>query len=380
MRRSRGGSWAPCWTPCPPAATWSPRTRRRSSTRTTVRRPRGSTTSGGSRSSSGSRTSCPSWRSAAWTWSTRVWCRSRSGARRVTARARCQPRSPGTAGWRASPRIPGQWSHEWQPRDREPGLMRPGIDTTKPHTARIYDYYLGGKDNFAADRRTAEQAMESWPAVRTAVRENRAFLGRAVRFLVAEAGIRQFLDIGTGLPSANNVHEVAQGLVPSCRVVYVDNDPIVLAHARALLTSSAAGKTAYIHADLREPEKILGAPALAATLDMTKPVALMLVGILHFIPDELNPGRAVATLVDALPSGSYVAASHGSPEFNPQGAAAWTRTWRDSGVPFQLRTTDEVADLVFRGLDLVEPGLVVVSEWRPQSTDPRPLPAEVAVA
>src|SRR6266496_4296185 len=274
MRRSRGGSWAPCWTPCPPAATWSPRTRRRSSTRTTVPRPRRSTTSGGSRSSSGSRTSCPSWRSAAWTWSTRVWCRSRSGARRATARARCQPRSPGTAGWRASPRIPGQWSHEWQPRDREPGLMRPGIDTTKPHTARIYDYYLSGKDNFAADRRTAERAMESWPAVRTAVRENRAFLGRAVRYLVSEAGIRQFLDIGTGLPSANNVHEVAQAAAPESRVVYVDNDPIVLSHARALLTSAQEGRTAYIDADLRAPEKILASLAVGKTLDLNQPVAL----------------------------------------------------------------------------------------------------------
>src|SRR5438552_3215722 len=138
--------------------------------------------------------------------------------------------------------------------------MEPRVDTETPHTARIYDYYLGGKDNFAADRRTAERAMRSWPAVRTAVRENRAFLGRAVRYLVAEAGIRQFLDIGTGLPSANNVHEVAQGLEPSCRVVYVDNDPIVLAHAQALLTSTPEGSTAYIQPDLREPEKILGGP------------------------------------------------------------------------------------------------------------------------
>jgi len=162
-------------------------------------------------------------------------------------------------------------------------------------------------------------------------------------------------------------------------VVYVDNDPIVLAHARALLTSSPQGRSAYIEADLCEPETILGAPALRNTIDLSKPVALMLVGILHFIPDEQNPAQAVATLVDALPSGSYVTASHGSPEFNPEAAAAWTRTWRESGVPFQLRTTDEVADLAFRGLGLVEPGLVVVSEWRPQSADPRPLPAEVAV-
>src|SRR5690349_14508643 len=155
----------------------------------------------------------------------------------------------------------------------------------------MYDYLLGGKNNFAVDRETAEKALQSWGTVRTAARENRAFLGRAVRFLVAEAGIRQFLDIGTGLPSANNVHEVAQGLVPSCRVVYVDNDPIVLAHARALLTSSPEGKTAYIQADLREPEKIFGDPVTRQTLDFTEPVGLMLVAVLHFVPDEEQPRR-----------------------------------------------------------------------------------------
>jgi hypothetical protein len=257
--------------------------------------------------------------------------------------------------------------------------MQAEIDTSKPHAARIYDYLLGGKDHFAIDRETAEKGIKLIPTGRTAARENRTFLGRAVSYLVAEAGIRQFLDIGTGLPSANNVHEVAQAEAPESRVVYVDNDPIVLAHARALLTSTPQGRSAYIEADLGEPETILGAPALAATLDMTKPVALMLVGLLHFVPDEQDPARAVATLVDALPPGSYVTVSHGSPEFNPEAAAAWSRTWRDSGVPFQLRTTDEVADLAFRGLDLVEPGLVVVSEWRPQGAGPRPLPAEVAV-
>ena len=257
--------------------------------------------------------------------------------------------------------------------------MQAEIDTSKPHAARIYDYLLGGKDHFAVDRETAEKGIKFIPTGRTAARENRSFLGRAVRYLVAEAGIRQFLDIGAGLPSANNVHEVAQAQAPESRVVYVDNDPIVLAHARALLTSSPQGRSAYIEADLCEPETILGAPALRNTIDLSKPVALMLVGILHFIPDEQNPAQAVATLVDGLPSGSYVTASHGSPEFNPEGAAAWSRTWRESGVPFQLRTTDEVADLAFRGLDLVEPGLVVVSEWRPQGADLRPLAAEVAI-
>ena len=199
--------------------------------------------------------------------------------------------------------------------------MQAEIDTSKPHAARIYDYLLGGKDHFAIDRETAEKGIKLIPTGRTAARENRTFLGRAVRYLVAEAGIRQFLDIGTGLPSANNVHEVAQAEAPESRVVYVDNDPIVLAHARALLTSTPQGRSAYIEADLCEPGTILGAPALAATLDMTKPVALMLVGLLHFVPDEQDPARAVATLVDALPPGSYVTVSHGSPEFNPEAAA-----------------------------------------------------------
>src|SRR5262249_30320472 len=158
--------------------------------------------------------------------------------------------------------------------------MKPKIDTTKPHSARMYDYFLGGKDHFATDRETAQKAMASWPAVRTAVRENRAFLGRAVRYLVAEAGIRQFPGLGTGLAGANHGHEVAQEVAPSCRIVYVDNDPLVLAHARALLTSSPEGKTAYIHADLREPERILADQATRQTLDLTKPVALMLVAIL----------------------------------------------------------------------------------------------------
>src|ERR1700756_4964363 len=155
--------------------------------------------------------------------------------------------------------------------------MQAEIDTSKPHAARMYDYLLGGKDHFAIDRETAEKGIKLMPTGRTAARENRAFLGRAVRYLVAEAGIRQFLDIGTGLPSANNVHEVAQNVAPSCRVVYVDNDPIVLAHARALLTSAPEGRTAYIHADFREPERILADHATRQTLDFAKPVALMLV-------------------------------------------------------------------------------------------------------
>jgi SAM-dependent methyltransferase len=255
--------------------------------------------------------------------------------------------------------------------------MKPKIDTTKPHSARMYDYFLGGKDHFAADRETAHKAMASWPAVRTAVRENRAFLGRAVRYLVAEAGIRQFLDIGTGLPSANNVHEVAQNAAPSCRIVYVDNDPLVLAHARALLTSAPEGKTAYIHADFREPERILADQATRQTLDLTKPVALMLVAILHFLPDSDDPRRLIQTMLDALPSGSCLVATHVTPEHDREGVMGLERTYKAAGVAAQSRVVDEFADLAFRGLDLIDPGLVLVSEWRPDSPDPRPLASEV---
>jgi len=260
---------------------------------------------------------------------------------------------------------------------QEAGRARLGIDTTKPHTARMYDYFLGGKNNFAVDRETAEKILKSWGTVRTATRENRAFLGRAVRYLVAEAGIRQFLDIGTGLPSANNVHEVAQDGAPSSRIVYVDNDPIVLAHARALLTSSPEGKTAYIHADLRDPEKIVADPATRATLDFTKPVALMLVAILHFVPDADEPRRTIQTLLDALPSGSYLVASHATDEHAPDTLAGAGRAYEERGLPGQLRTAEEFADLVFSGLEMVDPGVVLVSDWRPQGAGPRPLASEV---
>jgi S-adenosyl methyltransferase len=253
------------------------------------------------------------------------------------------------------------------------------IDTSRPHPARVYDYFLGGKDNFAADRDIAQQMLALVPTGRTIARENRAFLGRAVRYLVAEAGVRQFLDIGTGLPSANNVHEVAQEVAPDCRVVYVDNDPLVLAHARALLTSSPAGKTAYIHADLREPEKILADPAVTGTLDFSQPIALMLVAVLHFVPPEAGPARIVSTMLDALPSGSYLTASHLTVEHSdPQEAAVAVGTYHRSGMPLQPRTADELAEVAFAGLEMVPPGVVLVSDWRPDAEGPRPLSAEVA--
>jgi hypothetical protein len=253
----------------------------------------------------------------------------------------------------------------------------PEIDTSKPHPARMYDYALGGKNHFAADRQVAAKVLESSPTSRTIARENRAFLGRAVRYLAGEAGIRQFLDIGTGLPTTDNVHEVAQAVAPSSRVVYVDNDPMVLAHARALLTSTPEGRTAYIHADLRDPSAILADLVTRDVLNFSQPIALMLVAILHFIPDGDKAAEIIATLLDALPPGSYLAASHGTAEHNPDEAAAALRTYREARIPMQFRDSDEFARLAFSGLDLVPPGVVLVSEWRPERAGPRPKPAEV---
>ncbi len=241
----------------------------------------------------------------------------------------------------------------------------------------MYDYLLGGKDHFAIDRVAAERAMDAVPTLRAAARENRAFLGRAVRYLVGEAGIRQFLDVGTGLPSANNVHEVAQSIAPDCRVVYVDNDPLVLTHARALLTSKPEGRTAYIQAELRQPERILADPAIRETLDFSQPIALMLVSVLHFIPDGEDPAGSVRTLLGALPSGSYLVASHPSAEYDPEGMTRMEQSFRQAGVVNQSRSADELAALAFTGLELVEPGIVPVMDWRPEGSGPRPLPSEV---
>jgi hypothetical protein len=241
----------------------------------------------------------------------------------------------------------------------------------------MYNYYLGGKDHFAADREAADKVLAAFSSIRTAARENRAFLGRAVRYLAAEAGIRQFLDIGTGLPTAGNVHEVAQDIAPSSRILYVDNDPLVLAHARALLTSGPEGRTGYIHADLRQPEQILSHPVTRDVLDFTQPVALILVAILHFIPDEDKPAELIATLLGALPPGSYLVASHGTREHSPTGTPVGGRTFRASGIPFLLRDSGDFAQLAFSGLELVPPGVVLVSDWRPEGTGLRPAPTEV---
>jgi hypothetical protein len=243
----------------------------------------------------------------------------------------------------------------------------------------MWDYYLGGKDNFAADRAVADQVIAAWPGMRVAARENRAFLGRAIRYLAGEAGVDQFLDIGSGLPTADNVHEVAQAVNPAARVVYVDNDPLVLAHARALLTSTPEGRCAYIQADLRDPKSILAAPEVRDTLDFTRPIALILSAVVHFLLPEDEPARIVSTLVEALPSGSCVVASHGSTEYGTKEEAdVLIKIITAGGVHIAPRDARDFADIVFSGLKLVPPGVVLLPEWRPISaTIPRPAAREV---
>jgi hypothetical protein len=243
------------------------------------------------------------------------------------------------------------------------------FDTSVAHPARVYDYWLGGKDNFAADRIAAERVLAVTPGLRTRVRANRAFLTRAVRFAAGPGGLRQFLDIGTGIPSANNTHEVAQAVAPTARVVYVDNDPIVLSHARALLTSAQGGATDYVQADLRQPDVILD--AARSTLDFSEPVAVILLGVLHLIQDSEDPWSIVDRLMAAVPPGSLLAISHPALEIHPAQAEAQKRYNERVSTPQTLRTRVGVARF-FDGLELVEPGLVQVHEWRPEPGDPVP--------
>jgi len=237
----------------------------------------------------------------------------------------------------------------------------PGLDISVPHMARVYNYWLGGKDNFAADREAAEQALEAYPGLRRGVQAQREFLRQAVHWLAAGQGIRQFLDIGTGLPSANNTHEVAQAAAPECRIVYVDNDPLVLSHARALLSSGPEGATAYIDADLRDTGYIL--EQAAGTLDFSRPVALMLIGILQLIPDDDQPYAIVARLLDAIPAGSFLAIAHPASDVladQMRGAAAALN--RNGTTPATLRTHAGVSAF-FAGTTLVPPGVVQLHRW-----------------
>jgi hypothetical protein len=241
----------------------------------------------------------------------------------------------------------------------------PGINLSVPHPARVYDYFLDGKDNFEADRIAGEAGIKAFPKTAESARASRAFLRRVVRFLTAEAGIRQFLDIGTGLPSGENVHQVAQSLAPDARIVYADNDPIVLAHAHALLKGNPEGAVAYLDADVRDPEKILG--AAARTLDFTKPVGLLLLGILHNVGDQYDPRGIVRKLVQAIPAGSYLAISHLTADIYPEVADfAAALNERQLDAPLVLRDQAQVSGF-FDGLELVEPGVVQISKWRPQT-------------
>jgi len=243
--------------------------------------------------------------------------------------------------------------------DREPDTF----DTSVAHIARVYDYWLGGKDNFAADRAAGEQAISAFPNIVLSARSNRAFLARAVRFLAGEAGIRQFLDIGTGIPSASNTHEVAQSVAPESRIVYVDNDPIVLTHARALLTSDPAGATDYVQADLRDPQQILA--SAARVLDFGRPVALMLMAILQHLGDADDPYQVVATLMAALPPGSYLALSHPAKDIDAAAMAKMADALNQMMAEKVTFRDRPAVGRFFDGLELVEPGMVQASKWRP---------------
>jgi S-adenosyl methyltransferase len=254
-----------------------------------------------------------------------------------------------------------EWSRRIVAGHNEPLLF----DTSVAHYTRMYNYWLGGKDNFAADREAGDRAIEAFPHIVLSVRANRAFLSRAVRFLAGEAGIRQFLDIGTGLPAANNTHEVAQEIAPGSRVVYVDNDPFVLAHARALLASEPKSSTEFLDADVRDPRAILA--AAGRLLDFSRPVAVMLLAILQHLDDEDDPGAIVAALLDALPPGSYLALSHPAKDLHAEGINRMACTLTEmTGEEITLRTGPAVTKF-FEGLELVEPGVVQASKWRPIS-------------
>ncbi|MEU8400269.1 SAM-dependent methyltransferase [Nonomuraea sp. NPDC048892] len=240
-----------------------------------------------------------------------------------------------------------------------------GFDPSTPSVARLYDYFLGGKDNFAADRAAAEKILEVAPELPAAARANRAFLGRAVRHL-ARNGITQFLDLGTGLPAPGNVHEVAQEVDPGARVVYVDHDPVVLVHARALLEGQ--GGTTVVHGDLREPGAILREPGVLEAIDFGRPLGVLLVAVMHHLADSDRPGEVVAALREAVAPGSFLVMSHGTSEARPAAVERCTEVYRSAGLPLTPRDRDEIGAL-FEGFELVDPGLVWLPQWRPDLSD-----------
>ena len=257
------------------------------------------------------------------------------------------------------------------PQDSE-AAETPDLRLDIPHSARMYDYFLGGKTNYEADREVARKTIEQFPNVAVGARENRLFMNRAARYLAAEAGVRQFLDIGTGIPTSPNLHEVVQQVDPACRVAYADNDPLVLAHARALMTGTPEGATTYVHADFREPAALLESAELHEVLDLERPVALSLVALLHFIPDSDDPHALVARYLDRLPSGSYLMLTHGTMEVLSAAAVeAVIKLYRANNIPLTTRSRAEV-ERFFTGLELVEPGIQPILDWRPDGTSVAP--------
>lgn len=248
------------------------------------------------------------------------------------------------------------------------GMSIEAFDTGVPHSARVYDYLLGGKENFRADREAAERALEQLPSLRTTALANRGFMVRAARHLASEHGLAQFLDIGTGLPTSPNLHQVVQAVDPRARVVYVDNDPLVLAHAQALLTGTPEGKTSYLEADLRDAGSVLADPRVSETLDLTRPVVVSLIGILHFITDDEAALRIVSTLMEPLVSGSALMLSMVTTDAAPDKAPHGFESLRANVTDAKPRTREEV-ETFFRGLQLLEPGVIPVHRWHPDPAD-----------
>jgi O-methyltransferase involved in polyketide biosynthesis len=240
------------------------------------------------------------------------------------------------------------------------------LNTDIPHSARIYDYLLGGKDNFAADRDAAAGITADWPHLAISMRANRMYMARQARFIAEQLGIRQFLDIGAGLPTAPNLHEVVQGVAPESRVMYVDNDPIVLVHARALLTGSAEGRTAYLDADLHDPDAVVASPEFRATFDLSRPVALSLIAILQFVVDEREAHRIIDRLMAPLPPGSVLALSTVTADSAHDEVTRGVAAYVARGIDEKARDRAEV-EALFRGLELIEPGVTLVNHWRPDA-------------
>ncbi|MFF1903764.1 SAM-dependent methyltransferase [Kitasatospora sp. NPDC058218] len=255
----------------------------------------------------------------------------------------------------------------WMSGNRQ-GERWPGVDLRMdvPHSARVYDYLIGGKTNFEADRTAAHASVKAWPALPISMRTTRTFMQRVVRHLAEEHKVRQFLDIGTGIPTSPNVHEIAQGIAPEARVAYVDNDPIVLTHARALMSSTEEGRTSYIDADFRDVDSIMGAPQLREVLDLSQPVALSLIAIVHFVLDQDDPQGIVRRFMDELAPGSFLALTVFTGDTDPVGVGGVGREYNARGIPLQIRDKKETLAF-FDGFELLDPGVTLVHHWRPDA-------------